>query len=78
MLFLAGVVGILVATVVRFFAYRFLVFNQELDEEPEFSHDHEIIERHPHAPHESQSGASVSRTPVREAVRDPELPGPPA
>ena len=32
MLFLAGVVGILVATVVRFFAYRFLVFNQELDD----------------------------------------------
>ncbi|MEW1805267.1 GtrA family protein [Arthrobacter sp. SLBN-53] len=48
LLFLAGVVGILVATVVRFFAYRFLVFNQELDQEPEFSHDHEIIEAHPH------------------------------
>jgi hypothetical protein len=72
------VVGILVATVVRFFAYRFLVFNQELDEEPEFSHDHEIIERHPHMPHDNQTGAGVSRTAVREAVRDPELPGPPA
>ena len=48
MLFFAGVAGILVATVVRFFAYRFLVFNQELDQEPEFSHDHEIIEAHPH------------------------------
>jgi putative flippase GtrA len=48
LLFLAGVAGILVATVVRFFAYRFLVFNQELDQEPEFSHDHEIIEAHPH------------------------------
>src|SRR6478735_7266735 len=48
LLFSAGVVGILVATVVRFFAYRFLVFNQELDQEPEFSHDHEIIEGHPH------------------------------
>jgi hypothetical protein len=47
LLFLAGVAGILVATVVRFFAYRFLVFNQELDQEPEFSHDHEIIEGHP-------------------------------
>lgn len=46
MLFAAGVVGILVATVVRFFAYRFLVFNQELDQEPEFSHDHELIEVH--------------------------------
>ncbi len=49
MLFAAGVVGILVATVVRFFAYRFLVFNKELDQEPEFSHDHELIERHHHA-----------------------------
>ena len=48
MLFAAGVVGILVATVVRFFAYRFLVFNEELDQEPEFSHDHELIERHHH------------------------------
>ncbi|MEE2570899.1 GtrA family protein [Pseudarthrobacter sp. J64] len=46
MLFAAGVVGILVATVVRFFAYRFLVFNNELDQEPEFSHDHELIELH--------------------------------
>ncbi|WP_255767852.1 GtrA family protein [Pseudarthrobacter sulfonivorans] len=46
LLFSAGVVGILVATVVRFFAYRFLVFNQELDQEPEFSHDHEIVEAH--------------------------------
>jgi putative flippase GtrA len=48
MLFAAGDVGILVATVVRFFAYRFLVFNQELDQEPEFSHDHEIIDVHHH------------------------------
>ena len=78
MLFLAGVVGILVATVVRFFAYRFLVFNQELDAEPEFSHDHEIIERHPHAQHDKQPSARISATPVREAVGDPELPGPPA
>jgi len=49
MLFSAGIVGILVATVVRFFAYRFLVFNKELDDEPEFSHDHEILDRHPEA-----------------------------
>jgi putative flippase GtrA len=70
LLFAAGIVGILVATVVRFFAYRFLVFNQELDEEPEFSHDHEIIERLPH----TQPGLRVSEQPVK----DPELPGPPA
>ena len=44
----SSLAGILVATVVRFFAYRFLVFNQELDQEPEFSHDHEIIEVHHH------------------------------
>jgi hypothetical protein len=68
------VVGILVATVVRFFAYRFLVFNQELDDEPTFSHDHEIIERHPH----TQPGSLVSESAAREAVKDPELPGPTA
>ncbi|MGO4454250.1 GtrA family protein [Arthrobacter sp. RAF14] len=44
LLFLAGVAGILVATVVRFFAYRFLVFNKELDEEPGYDHDHELID----------------------------------
>lgn len=54
LLFFAGVFGILVATVVRFFAYRFLVFNKELDEEPEFSHDHELIELHPHS-HEKEA-----------------------
>lgn len=56
MLFAAGVVGILVATVVRFFAYRFLVFNQELDQEPEFSHDHEIID----APHHDDQPAAAT------------------
>src|SRR6476659_72105 len=71
MLFLAGVVGILVATVVRFFAYRFLVFNQELDAEPEVSHDHAIIERHPHS-------QPVATSAVRERVNDSELPGPPS
>ncbi|MGG5171981.1 GtrA family protein [Pseudarthrobacter sp. J1738] len=45
LLFAAGVVGILVATVVRFFAYRFLVFNAELDEEPGYDHDHELIDQ---------------------------------
>ncbi|MCU1568678.1 MAG: polysaccharide synthesis protein GtrA, partial [Pseudarthrobacter sp.] len=50
--------GILVATVVRFFAYRFLVFNQELDQEPEFSHDHELIELH-HAK-DSATGTGVA------------------
>lgn len=67
MLFFAGVAGILVATVMRFFAYRFLVFNNELDAEPEFSHDHELIELHPHRGHaaaaEPQTGMEETRRP---------------
>ena len=47
-LLIAGIFGTVVATVMRFFAYRFLVFNAELDAEPEFAHDHEIFE-HEHA-----------------------------
>ncbi len=42
-LFLAGVLGTVLATIVRFVAYRFWVFNAELDQEPEFSHDHELL-----------------------------------
>ncbi len=53
-LFFAGVIGILVATVVRFFAYRFWVFNEELDAEPEWSGDHEIFE-HGHDTHGADS-----------------------
>ncbi|MEZ2389803.1 GtrA family protein [bacterium RCC_150] len=46
-LFIAGsVVGLILGTIFRFFAYRFWVFNEELDEEPAFSHDHELIEGH--------------------------------
>lgn len=48
-LFIAGsVVGLVLGTIFRFFAYRFWVFNEELDQEPEFSHDHELIEGHHH------------------------------
>lgn len=50
LLFFAGVVGILVATVVRFFAYRFWVFNQELDTEPGYEEDHELFD-HEHVGH---------------------------
>lgn len=42
-LFLVGIFGTVLATLVRFIAYRFWVFNAELDEEPEFSHDHELL-----------------------------------
>jgi putative flippase GtrA len=46
MLLFAGIFGTVLATVMRFFAYRFLVFNAELDAEPEFADDHEIFESH--------------------------------
>lgn len=51
-LWMWGNVGIIVATVLRFFAYRFWVFNKELDAEPGFDHDHEIFEHEPasHSP----------------------------
>ncbi|GHD09654.1 GtrA family protein [Zhihengliuella salsuginis] len=43
-LFIAGsVVGLILGTIFRFFAYRFWVFTAELDEEPEFAHDHELL-----------------------------------
>ncbi|WP_102161459.1 GtrA family protein [Zhihengliuella halotolerans] len=46
-LFIAGsVVGLILGTIFRFFAYRFWVFTAELDAEPEFAHDHELL--HPH------------------------------
>lgn len=51
-LFLAGVLGIGVATVLRFFAYRFWVFNAELDEEPGFEQDYALLD---------ESGAPASR-----------------
>ena len=44
MLLIAGLVGTALATILRFFAYRYLVFNAELDEEPEFAGDREIFE----------------------------------
>jgi putative flippase GtrA len=43
-LLFAGIFGTVLATAVRFFAYRFWVFNAELDAEPEFAQDHEIFE----------------------------------
>lgn len=68
-LFAAGIVGILVATVVRFFAYRFLVFNKELDEEPAFSHDHEIIEAHHRAKAMHAAGAGTDSDQGEGAVK---------
>lgn len=71
MLFAAGVVGILVATVVRFFAYRFLVFNKELDQEPEFSHDHELLDMHPKAKAGAEAGAGNPSTGEFPSVKKP-------
>ncbi|MGA7205090.1 MAG: GtrA family protein [Specibacter sp.] len=43
--FIAGsVVGLVLGTIFRFFAYRFWVFTAELDEEPGFADDHKLIE----------------------------------
>ncbi|MCZ2403247.1 GtrA family protein [Paenarthrobacter sp. Z7-10] len=43
--FMAGsVVGLVLGTIFRFFAYRFWVFTEELDEEPGYARDHELIE----------------------------------
>ncbi|POH60734.1 GtrA family protein [Arthrobacter glacialis] len=39
-----SVVGLILGTIFRFFAYRYWVFTEELDQEPGFDHDHELIE----------------------------------
>jgi putative flippase GtrA len=42
--FIAGsVVGLVLGTIFRFFAYRFWVFGAEMDQEAEFAHDHELL-----------------------------------
>ncbi|MHA7239377.1 GtrA family protein [Arthrobacter sp. TMS1-12-1] len=65
-LFLVGIFGTVLATLVRFVAYRFWVFNVELDEDPAFSHDQELV--HPHG---AKAGAvpHVARTAGAEPVR---------
>lgn len=67
-LFLVGIFGTVLATLVRFVAYRFWVFNVELDAEPEFSHDQEII--HPQGkrtPEPAGSAHGVDGEPVRQS-----------
>ncbi|NYE96545.1 putative flippase GtrA [Psychromicrobium silvestre] len=39
-----GVIGLILGTIFRFLTYRFFVFTEELDAEPEFAHDHELVE----------------------------------
>lgn len=38
-----GNVGVVVATIMRFFVYRFWIFNREMDTEPEFKDDHRLL-----------------------------------
>ncbi len=67
-IFVVGIAGTVLATLVRFVAYRFWVFNVELDEEPEFSHDKEIL--HPHAapaPSTPEATRQGDHRPVRKA-----------
>ncbi|WP_104091214.1 GtrA family protein [Arthrobacter sp. GMC3] len=48
--FIAGsVIGLILGTIFRFFAYRFWVFTEELDAEPGFADDHKLIEADPKA-----------------------------
>ena len=60
-LFLAGVVGIGVATILRFFAYRFWVFNAELDQEPGFEQDHDLLDE-PQRPSDDVRVVDVTAT----------------
>ena len=48
--FIAGsVVGLVLGTIFRFFAYRFWVFTEELDADPAFADDRKLIESDPTA-----------------------------
>lgn len=73
-LFLVGIFGTVLATFVRFVAYRFWVFNVELDDEPEFSHDQELL--HPRST-PAEPGGQGSRIsggggePVRQSPAGP-------
>ena len=56
--FIAGsVVGLVLGTIFRFFAYRFWVFGAEMDAEAEFAHDRELLHVG-HEPVEAERGAA--------------------
>lgn len=70
-LFIAGIAGTVLATAVRFLAYRFWVFNVELDAEPGYDHDHELLHPRPAelaqddaktAPDDAKLGTAVTGT----------------
>ncbi len=66
----AGVVGIGVATILRFFAYRFWVFNKELDDEPGYEGDYELLDEKGGKP------GAAQRSGIGEAVKTaPPVPG---
>ncbi|WP_043444046.1 GtrA family protein [Arthrobacter sp. L77] len=65
-LFIVGVFGTVLATFVRFVAYRFWVFNVELDEDPAFSHDQELV--HPEGG-QAGTGSHAAPAPAVEKVR---------
>ncbi|WP_344885720.1 GtrA family protein [Zhihengliuella alba] len=54
-----GVVGLILGTIFRFLAYRFLVFTVELEAEPEFAHDRGLFEADPDDP--ADAGVAVDR-----------------
>lgn len=65
--------GLVLGTIFRFFAYRFWVFNEELDQEPEFSHDHELIEPHHHGKAAAPVAAKYGE-PTEEKIERPRQP----
>ncbi|MEG9247382.1 GtrA family protein [Arthrobacter sp. Soc17.1.1.1] len=77
-LFFVGIFGTVLATLVRFVAYRFWVFNAELDAEPEFSHDKELLHPRTGALHQQEAvPAEGERTPAPGSPAAPGAPGEP-
>jgi putative flippase GtrA len=74
-LFLVGIFGTVLATLVRFVAYRFWVFNAELDAEPEFSHDKELL--HPRTGALHQQATAPAEAEETAAPGAPTAPGEP-
>lgn len=71
----AGVVGIGVATILRFFAYRFWVFNAALETEPGFQDDHVLLEesgQHEHRGPRDGLPAAGARMGIRPEPARPE------
>ncbi|MFL4476428.1 GtrA family protein [Paeniglutamicibacter sp. MACA_103] len=63
-LFIAGsVVGLVLGTIFRFFAYRFWVFGAELDAEEKFAHDRELLRVGPEPVSAERGAAEPNRSP---------------